>query len=447
MGRAGRGLARLLRRLAGTEEVLARLDRMRDAAAEARRDTAALAGQLVRHVDARTGVLHAEALAHIDARTGALHAEALAHIDARTGALHAEALAHVDARTGALHAEALAHVDARTGALHAEALGLAEARHAHLIGTVAALRTWLSEALTAGQSRLPGHLATERALLLDGIHRQLSHVDGHLSAHLSKQVALLRGGEGAGEAPVGDLALAQHRLLALGRLLEPAAVPGLGKRRVGREADGGYVMLDDLDRAAFALSLGVGDDVSWDLAVAEGGTVVHAFDHTIDAPPATHPNIRFHRLRIAPDAGEDRHSLDSALALGGGDEGEGLVKMDIEGDEWAVLDAVPPGGLNRVAQLAIELHGFEEVEDTAWFERAERVLRRLDAEFRVVHVHANNHGLLRARAGVAFPELLEVTFASRRLYAFEPSREVFPTPLDAPNRPDLPDISLGAFRF
>jgi hypothetical protein len=121
--------------------------------------------------------------------------------------------------------------------------------------------------------------------------------------------------------------------------------------------------------------------------------------------------------------------------------------MDIEGDEWEVLQAAPADSLGGVAQLACEFHDFHRVGEDAWFERAYHVLTRLAKVFAVVHVHGNNNRLLHCRANVPFPELLEVTFASRRFYTFADSDEVFPTSLDAPNRPDLPDIHLGAFRF
>jgi hypothetical protein len=179
--------------------------------------------------------------------------------------------------------------------------------------------------------------------------------------------------------------------------------------------------------------------------MADRGIEVHQFDYTIEAPPATHERIRFHRSRIAPVAAGTDHSFASAQALGGNQPC--IIKMDIEGDEWAVLEAAGAGDFDRVPQLVLEFHDFDRVADTAWYERAERVLQLLGKTFRVVHVHANNNGLLQVRGNVAFPEILEVTFANRNFYEFGPSTEIFPTALDAPNREDLPDIVLGAFRF
>ena len=121
--------------------------------------------------------------------------------------------------------------------------------------------------------------------------------------------------------------------------------------------------------------------------------------------------------------------------------------MDIEGDEWAVLDTASDGDFDQVTQIVCEFHDFDRVTDTDWFERAERVLRRLEQRFCVVHVHGNNYGAYLTRGNIAFPEILEVTLANRGFYEFGPCAEAFPTDLDAPNRADRPDIVFGRVSF
>jgi hypothetical protein len=75
------------------------------------------------------------------------------------------------------------------------------------------------------------------------------------------------------------------------------------------------------------------------------------------------------------------------------------------------------------------------------------VLEKLNRGFAVVHVHGNNTRPWDDLGGVPFPQLLEVTYASRKRYKFEPNHEVFPTWLDAPNDPNKPDMFLGRFVF
>ena len=297
----------------------------------------------------------------------------------------------------------------------------------------------LPELLHQQMSHLDAHLS-------ELLHRQMSHLDTHLSQVLTHELSLhLGNGGGLSGAGASDQAMVQQRLLTLGRCLAPVAALGMTKCRVGHAGDGGYVMLNDLSRVDFALSLGVGAEMTWDIEMADRGITVHQFDYTIDQPPATHEQIRFHRSKIASVASGTDHSLQSAQSLG--DHQPCIVKMDIEGDEWAVLDAASDGDFDQVTQMVCEFHDFDRVTDTGWFDRAERVLRRLEQRFCVVHVHGNNYGTYLTRGNIAFPEILEVTFANRRSYEFGPCTEAFPTELDAPNRADRPDIILGGFRF
>ena len=64
-------------------------------------------------------------------------------------------------------------------------------------------------------------------------------------------------------------------------------VLGAKYRRVGRDFDGGYVMLDDFSSQKFdaAYSFGINDDVSWDEAMAALGMDIFMYDHTIEKLP------------------------------------------------------------------------------------------------------------------------------------------------------------------
>jgi hypothetical protein len=236
--------------------------------------------------------------------------------------------------------------------------------------------------------------------------------------------------------------------LALARRFTPQVAIGQAKCRVGGAQDGGYVMLDALAGTRQALSLGIGPDVSWDLQLAGGGAQVFQYDFSVEGPPEPHPNFQFHRQRVAATAGEGVITLGQAIAaLPAAPPAERVLKIDIEHDEWAVLDAADPAVLGGFAQIVCEFHWFNNAADPAWLARAERVLDKLGAQFQVVHVHGNNCAPCLLLAGIPFPAVLEVSFASRARFRFGPSEEVFPTPLDRPNHPGLHDHWLGRFDF
>jgi hypothetical protein len=295
----------------------------------------------------------------------------------------------------------------------------------------------LHHAIAHVDTHLSEHVSNE-------MHRHLAYVDTHLSEHLATEISLQLGTGGSRASKIGSAEI-RNRIVTLGRLLSPLSTDEISKVRVGSDADGGYVLLNDFGSIHSALSFGVGQEMTWDLELARKGISVHQFDHTIDAPPAHHDLITFHRRRIAPAQGDMSESLASALSLAGNQPS--IVKMDIEGDEWDVLEATDSACLRTVAQFVCEFHGFERIDEDDWYAKATRVLRKIQETFAVVHVHANNYGLLRTRGNIAFPDILEVTFANREFYTLRPSDEIFPTELDAANRSDLPDIFLGAFQF
>lgn len=224
-----------------------------------------------------------------------------------------------------------------------------------------------------------------------------------------------------------NYALAVERISSLGQLLRPQRVHGVQKVRLGGPHDGGYVCLDDFSDIEAAISLGTGENASWDAVAAERGLIVHQYDHTVAESPIAHANFRFHRRKIGAAIDHQTETIASVLAQTRLTRPNStIMKIDIEGDEWAALAAAPVAALDTVAQIICEFHGFQQIIDDDWFERAFAVLSKLNDKFSVVHVHGNNHDLLMAIGNFLFPGALEVTYASRAKYTFSDSDEVFP---------------------
>ena len=162
-----------------------------------------------------------------------------------------------------------------------------------------------------------------------------------------------------------------------------------------------------------------------------------------------HTNVQFRQKRIVPSkCCPDEESISSLwMQYLQNTQASAILKMDVENDEWDILFETPSHVLSSFSQIICEFHSFGSVVKQDWYERAYAVLKKLDLQFAVVHVHGNNALPWVALGNVPFPEILEVTYASRARYLFERSNEVFPTALDAPNLPDRPDFYLGCFVF
>jgi hypothetical protein len=112
-----------------------------------------------------------------------------------------------------------------------------------------------------------------------------------------------------------------------------------------------------------------------------------------------------------------------------------LVKMDVEGAEWDSLLETPASVLERIDQLAIEMHG--NGPDT-W--KQFLVVSKLKDQFHVAHLHFNNYG---CQGGLEpFPSYAwEVLFVNKRLGVVAGDQQPMtrPHPLDAANNPAVAD--------
>jgi hypothetical protein len=234
----------------------------------------------------------------------------------------------------------------------------------------------------------------------------------------------------------------QAALLAALRPLAPQCVVGVEKKRFGTSSDGGYVMLDDLEGIVGALSIGVGDNADWDLAMAARGLCVEQFDGTIDSPPLTHERLRFHKQMLLADGEVSLKRLTEDAV-----PDTLILKVDIEGSEWEVFDAIDERTLGAFSQILCEFHHLSGLAVESKRTLIARVFSKLTTTHAVFHVHANNCAPFYVIGNVPVPVCIELSLASRSRYSFEPSDELFPTPLDASCAAGVADYFLGSFRF
>lgn len=210
--------------------------------------------------------------------------------------------------------------------------------------------------------------------------------------------------------------------------------------RIGNtNGDGGYVMIDDFDINMRAYSFGIGNDVSWDMDIANRKIKVFMYDHTIYQLPQVHQLFQFNRLGIG--SGNNCFSLEEFLEKNNDLENYNLIlKMDIEGAEWDVLNSTSPELLKHFRQITLELH------DVCRWEYKEKILNglcKLNLTHQTVWLHGNNANRAECAGGILMPNLLEVTFARRDAYLFESESCIFPMPLDVPNLGGRRDFALG----
>ena len=198
-----------------------------------------------------------------------------------------------------------------------------------------------------------------------------------------------------------------------------------------------------------AVSIGIGDDVTWDLAVAAQGASVHMFDHTVHWPSnGGVPRGTYAPLGVGaanpggiPENAANPHGDRRCLVR----RAPAYLKMDVEGAEWSSLAACRPGLLGAFDQIVMELHDLDRLLDA---DSGSEVLTALAARSPTstcpIHIHANNYARVVRFGTYWFPKAVEVSWVHRRhLTATEPA-DSLAKDLDRPCDPRVTDIDLSA---
>jgi hypothetical protein len=241
-------------------------------------------------------------------------------------------------------------------------------------------------------------------------------------------------------------AVVQRDILSFCGQFAPYDVEGFKKIRLGNKNDGGYIFIDDFADVSMVISCGISNDVTCDLAFAERDIPVLQFDHTVDGPPISNPKFTFHKQAI--DAfGAVPGSVrlwDIVDQEGNREKVDLLLKIDIDGDEWATFANFPIGELKRFRQISCEFHWSSRLKDPDYFSRCLLAITNIRKAFFPAHLHANNFRPFINLMGVPIPEVYEVTFVNSEIYRPGGRQRRAPTEIDNPNDPDAPDLFLGS---
>lgn len=214
--------------------------------------------------------------------------------------------------------------------------------------------------------------------------------------------------------------------------------------RIGKDDDGGYIMIDDFKPSGIAYSFGISDDVSWDMDMADRGYEIFMYDHTIDKLPCEYKGFHFFKKGIADsqDMTQWLDSIENYLEENGHSGNSGMVlKMDVEGAERGFLNLVRKDTLRKFDQIVFELHGLLSGEYNTTILSA---LKKINETHELFHIHANNHGDVVWINKEPFPELLELSFVRKGLYKMSEEEDIMlPLKIDRACLKEFSDIVLG----
>jgi hypothetical protein len=250
---------------------------------------------------------------------------------------------------------------------------------------------------------------------------------------------------GGKATPAKDVLSPDSVILRLLQAVRPHDAAGVPKVRIGSAGDGGYVMLEP-GTGGVAYSFGISTYAPWDMQIAERGFHVWQYDASITKTPTVHPNIHFQPYFVVGDENPppDSKNLRQIIAENGHtEEYDIILQMDIEGAEWEILAKADTEILLHFKQIIVEFHNIQ------FNESRIEMIEKLAMTHTPVHFHINNHGdifhYMQTLRLIYQPNVIEVTFARNNDFVFSQCNNYFPTPLDAANVRNKPDVPIGFF--
>jgi len=209
--------------------------------------------------------------------------------------------------------------------------------------------------------------------------------------------------------------------------------------RLGDLADGGYILLDDLDQQDIVFSIGVGENVSFDFEIANYVKEVILVDHTVLAPHGLTSNMVFYPKALSKTKSFQSTTIQELLYLH--PASDFILKIDIEGAEWEILDSLDIYTLSKFRQIVLEFHDFSYPYFQDRFDMTCRVLDKLNLTHAPICFHPNNGGRFATIAGTPIPDVIEVTYIRRSDYQISQGESGQVEELTHANNPDKPEIS------
>ena len=148
----------------------------------------------------------------------------------------------------------------------------------------------------------------------------------------------------------------------------------------------------------------------------------------------------FQRKKIGITSDEDNLSINDWLDDQNGDI---ILKMDIEGDEYLTLSSISDKNLNKIRILIVELHDLRHLRNYFFYKTFEKFILKLNNLFYVCHLHVNNVSKLTNIGGYNVPDMLEITFIRKdRIKDFDLKYSKLPNKLDKKTVKDKEEIIL-----
>ena len=239
--------------------------------------------------------------------------------------------------------------------------------------------------------------------------------------------------------------------------------------RIGNNFDGGYVVSKSVIKSSkYIISCGIGNQFSFEEKLLKYNFLnFYLYDHTVNSIShlklifknfkrfltlrlnykiiinslldfynylilIKNNRVNFFSKEVCNKSDKNKISLTKILA----DKEEVTLKIDIEGNEYKILNSIIKNR-NKLLMLIIEFHHIQSKKKKLLF-----FLKKLLKDFFIIHLHGNNNSSINV---YGIPDVLEITLIRKNTKIISKKRIYsFPTKYDFPNNPNFKDLN---FRF
>jgi len=207
--------------------------------------------------------------------------------------------------------------------------------------------------------------------------------------------------------------------------------PECCKTRIGTPNDGGYIIIDNIGKYDILLSGGISNNCLFEKEFTEKFLVPGLlFDHTINKLSHQNELLTLYRERL-----NNQNNLELYLDK----YQDVLIKMDIEGSEYEVVDSWKDSTLRKIKQFVIEFHNPYE-------QHKLKTLQKLLKYHTILHIHGNNCCGFKKINNTNMPKILEITAVRKDIlsrYNINLNQNFLPSNIDQPNVSSKEDLILN----
>lgn len=206
----------------------------------------------------------------------------------------------------------------------------------------------------------------------------------------------------------------RQSMIEIFAFLKPSIINDLQPSRIGKEGDGSYYLLPDFSDQDCVFSIGIGDEISFDNQLVHSVGRIIMIDHSIPEFIPQHSSMTMLHKKLSLI--QNDQEINFSQLFGSYPSKDYILKMDIEGDEWDILNSIDSKDLARFRQIVIEFHGLTKLKSSSLRLEVLKILKKIYYTHAVFFLHANNNGDFRVFGDLLIPDIIEVSFARRSDY-------------------------------